>query len=78
MTGSTSASNLSDMAIPGAGDKAGKIKGEFASLEFLTDNDWVLIASRARQLRFSPEEEIIRQDSHVNDLYVFRRGTARI
>ena len=59
-------------------DKTGKIKGELASLEFLTDNDWVLIASRARQLRFGPEEEIIRQDSHVNDLYVFRTGTARI
>ncbi len=66
------------MAISESAGKAERIKGDLASLEFLTENDWGLIASRARQLRFGQDEEIIRQDSPVHDLFIFRRGVARI
>jgi len=66
------------MALSESTGKTDRIRADLASLEFLTENDWGLLASRARQLRFGQDEEIIRQDSPVHDLLIFRRGVARV
>jgi CRP-like cAMP-binding protein len=45
-------------------------------LSYLTANDWILIAARARRRTFKLGEEIIRQGSAGDRIYVLRKGEA--
>lgn len=47
-------------------------------LEFLTQNDWTLINSRAQRVKFRLGEEIIRQGSPGTAIYIIRRGEASV
>jgi CRP/FNR family transcriptional regulator, cyclic AMP receptor protein len=47
-------------------------------LDFVTENDWILIRAGARRLRFAPGEALIRQDSPGGTMFVLRNGSARI
>lgn len=47
-------------------------------LQFLTENDWVLIQARATRRTFKLGEEIIRQGVWGDNLYVIRRGEATV
>ena len=46
-------------------------------LEFLTQDDWILINSKAKRLTFTLGEEIIRHGSGAA-IYVIRRGVASV
>jgi CRP-like cAMP-binding protein len=47
-------------------------------LAFVTANDWILIKAGARQLKFAPGHELIRQGSRGGTMFVITSGTARI
>jgi extracellular factor (EF) 3-hydroxypalmitic acid methyl ester biosynthesis protein len=47
-------------------------------LQFLTENDWVLIQASATRRTFKLGEEIIRQGNWGDNLYVIRRGEASV
>ena len=47
-------------------------------LEYLTENDWVLIAGKAKRLTFRLGDEIIREGAHIDSLYVIRSGCASV
>lgn len=47
-------------------------------LEFLTQDDWTLINSKAKRLMFTLGEEIIRRGSVETAIYVIRRGVASV
>lgn len=47
-------------------------------LEFLTQNDWVLLNSRAYRLVFKLGDAIIREGSVGDVLYIIRSGTASV
>lgn len=47
-------------------------------LQFLTENDWVLIRAKAARRTFKLGEEIIRQGDWGENLYVIRRGEASV
>lgn len=48
------------------------------TLEYLTENDWVLILSRARRRKFSPGEQIIEDGAPSTGVYIIRKGTAAV
>jgi CRP-like cAMP-binding protein len=47
-------------------------------LEFLTENDWVLLKSVATRLKFKLGEEIIREGAPGETIYIIRSGTAAV
>lgn len=47
-------------------------------LEYLTENDWSLIADRSRQVSFAPEESIISQGKSVRTVFLVLRGKAKV
>jgi CRP/FNR family transcriptional regulator, cyclic AMP receptor protein len=47
-------------------------------LLYLTANDWILITAKAKRLTFRLGEEIIREGSVGDTLYVVRRGSASV
>jgi len=47
-------------------------------LEYLTANDWVLIADHATLATFRAEQALIREAHPVDFVYVIRKGTVRI
>jgi CRP-like cAMP-binding protein len=47
-------------------------------LNFLTENDWVLIRAKTVQRTFKLGEEIIREGDWPNSLYIIRRGEASV
>lgn len=47
-------------------------------LQFLTANDWQLIAAKARRRNFKLGEEIIRQGSLGERIYIVRKGEASV
>jgi CRP/FNR family transcriptional regulator, cyclic AMP receptor protein len=48
------------------------------TLQDLTRNDWTLIESKAKRMRFNLGNEIIKEGSRVNYLYVLRSGSASV
>ena len=46
------------------------------TLRYLTQNDWTLLAARAKQVRFSLGREIIIQGTPLVHFYIIRRGSA--
>ena len=48
------------------------------SLQYLTTNDWSLIATKSKRIVFRLGEEIVRQGDPGNMLYVIRRGSASV
>jgi len=47
-------------------------------LEFLTENDWVLLGTKATRLKFQLGEEIIREGASGDTIYIIRKGTAAV
>jgi CRP-like cAMP-binding protein len=47
-------------------------------LLYLTTNDWVLITAKAKRLTFRLGEQIIKEGSVGDTLYVVRRGSASV
>jgi extracellular factor (EF) 3-hydroxypalmitic acid methyl ester biosynthesis protein len=47
-------------------------------LSYLTENDWVLIRAKAARRTFKLGEEIIRQGSWGDSIYILRRGEASV
>jgi CRP-like cAMP-binding protein len=47
-------------------------------LQYLTPNDWTLIASRAQKRAFTLGEEIIREGSLSHKIYIIRSGEAAV
>ena len=47
-------------------------------LEYLTENDWVLLSSIAQRRKFKLGEEIIREGSAGDTIYFIRSGTASV
>jgi len=47
-------------------------------LEFLTENDWVLLSSIATRLKFKLGQEIIREGAPGEMIYIIRSGTASV
>ncbi len=47
-------------------------------LEYLTENDWSLIADRSRQVTFAKDESIIQQGNTVRTVFLLLRGKATI
>jgi CRP-like cAMP-binding protein len=47
-------------------------------LQFLTENDWVLIQAKTTRRSYKLGEEIIRQGAWGDNLYVIRRGEASV
>lgn len=47
-------------------------------LAYLTQNDWALLNAKARRRVFRPGEEIIRQGSLGDRIYVVRKGEASV
>ncbi len=47
-------------------------------LEFLTQNDWVLIAAKARRQTFTTAQEIITQGLPGDMIYILRSGSASV
>jgi len=48
------------------------------TLEFLTQNDWVLISAKAARRTFSRGEEIIKEGARGEGLFIVRKGTASV
>jgi CRP-like cAMP-binding protein len=48
------------------------------TLEFLTQNDWVLISAKAARRTYSPGEEIIREGARGEAVFIVRKGTASV
>jgi len=49
-----------------------------ARLQYLTENDWVLIRARAERRAFGLGEQIIRQGDLGKSFYVIRKGEASV
>ena len=49
-----------------------------STLVDLISNDWVLIESKAKRLTFRLGEEIIREGTSIQHLYVIRKGSASV
>jgi extracellular factor (EF) 3-hydroxypalmitic acid methyl ester biosynthesis protein len=47
-------------------------------LQYLTANDWILITAKAKRLTFRLGEEIIKEGSVGDTLYVVRHGSASV
>jgi len=47
-------------------------------LEYLTDNDWILISARSSRLSFKPGQEIIKEGARGEAVYVIRKGVASV
>jgi CRP-like cAMP-binding protein len=47
-------------------------------LQYLTANDWILITAKAKRLSFRLGQEIIKQGSAGDTLYVIRSGEASV
>jgi len=47
-------------------------------LSYLTENDWVLIRAKAVRRTFKLGEEIVRQGSWGDSIYIIRRGEASV
>ncbi len=47
-------------------------------LQYLTENDWVLITGKAKRLTFRLGDEIIREGARVDAIYVIRSGCASV
>jgi hypothetical protein len=47
-------------------------------LKFLNPEDWKLVCANPTHLRFSPGDEIIREGSRDQIIYVLRKGTVRV
>lgn len=47
-------------------------------LSYLTPNDWVLIQSKAARRAFRLGDEIIREGTRVDSLFIIRRGEASV
>ena len=47
-------------------------------LQYLTDNDWVLLQARASRRAFKLGDEIIHQGEVGNSIYIIRRGEASV
>ena len=47
-------------------------------LNYLTENDWVLIQAKTVQRTFKLGEEIIREGDWVDSLFIIRRGEASV
>jgi|ERR1022692_4550949 CRP-like cAMP-binding protein len=48
------------------------------TLRYLTPNDWILIATRAKQVTFGLGEEIIAEGAPLDSLYIIRSGSAAV
>jgi CRP-like cAMP-binding protein len=48
------------------------------SLEYLTANDWVLILDRSKQVHFKKNENLIRQGTPLNTVYLIADGKIRV
>lgn len=48
------------------------------SLEYLTSNDWALIASKAERVVFGLGQEIIVQGTPIKFVYIIRAGSASV
>jgi CRP-like cAMP-binding protein len=48
------------------------------TLRYLTPNDWTLIGTRAKAVKFSLGQEIIAQGAPLNSFYVIRHGSAAV
>lgn len=47
-------------------------------LKFLNPEDWQLVCANPRHLHFSPGDEIIREGSRDQIIYLLRKGTVRV
>lgn len=47
-------------------------------LEYLTENDWSLIADRAKQVKFATGDTIIQQAKTARTLFLILRGKAKV
>ncbi|HTR66448.1 MAG TPA: cyclic nucleotide-binding domain-containing protein [Terriglobales bacterium] len=47
-------------------------------LEYLTENDWVLLGTKATRLKFTLGQEIIREGAPGETIYIIRKGTASV
>ena len=48
------------------------------TLEFLTQNDWVLISAKAARRRYSPGEEIIKEGARGEAVFILEQGAASV
>ncbi len=48
------------------------------TLQDLTRNDWTLIEAKAKRLTFTLGQEIIREGSRIDHLFVLRHGSASV
>ena len=53
-------------------------KSHSKRLEYLTPDDWTLINAKAKRLKFTLGQEIIRQGSVGTTLYIIRSGEAKV
>jgi CRP-like cAMP-binding protein len=47
-------------------------------LQYLTQNDWILLSAKAHRRTFRLEEEIVREGSLSGSIYIIRRGQASV
>jgi CRP-like cAMP-binding protein len=47
-------------------------------LEYLTENDWILISARAERRRYAPGKEIIQEGARGEAVYIIRKGVASV
>jgi len=47
-------------------------------LEYLTDNDWSLIADRSKHVKFSSGEVVIQESRTARTVYLILRGKAKV
>jgi CRP-like cAMP-binding protein len=58
-------------------DRSGMTK-HTTQLEFLTRNDWMLIADNASEATFEAGQELIREACPIDNVYVIRKGSVRV
>lgn len=47
-------------------------------LEYLTDNDWILVSARAERRRYAPGEALIQEGARGETVYIIRTGVASV